>query len=178
MNMGRKLLTVGVAGALGLSGAIASAAPSMARSVASTAPAASTAPVALTGSVPAFPRGAVRLGPLSAGTKIHLDVTLKVRDQAALTAFLANLSNRQSPVFHHFLKAGQFGPRFGPTLATVSAVRAALRQAGLSPGQVTSNRLSIPVTASAAAIERAFGVSLARYRLTGGRIGYANTAAP
>jgi subtilase family serine protease len=178
MNMGRKLLTVGVAGALALSSAIASAAPSMARSVASTAPAASTATVALTGSVPAFPRGAVRLGPLSAGTRIHLDVTLKVRDQAALTAFLANLSNRQSPVFHHFLKAGQFGPRFGPTLATVAAVRATLRQAGLSPGRVTSNRLSIPVTASAAAVEHAFGVSLANYRLPGGRIGYANTAAP
>lgn len=171
MHMSRKLLAAGVAVTLGLSGAIASAAPSMARSI-------SAAPVSLAGNMPALPQGAVRLGPLAAGTRVHLDVTLKVRDQAALTAFLAGLSNRNSPVFHQFLKAGQFGPRFGPTLATVAAVRAALRQDGLTPGQVTSNRLSIPVTASAAAVEHAFGVSLASYRLPGGRTGYANTTAP
>jgi subtilase family serine protease len=50
---------------------------------------------------------------------MHLDVTLRVRDQAALTAFLAGLSNRQSPLFHHYLRPGQFGPRFGPALASM-----------------------------------------------------------
>jgi hypothetical protein len=47
-----------------------------------------------------LPRGAVRLGAVGPASKLHLDITLKVRDQAALTAFLAGLSNRQSPMFH------------------------------------------------------------------------------
>ncbi|MGH3156490.1 MAG: IPT/TIG domain-containing protein, partial [Streptosporangiaceae bacterium] len=57
-------------------------------------------------------------------------------------------------------------------------VRAALRKAGLSPGAVSANRAYIPVTASAAAIERAFGISLVQYRMPGGRVAYANSAAP
>jgi subtilase family serine protease len=125
------------------------------------APRSAAAPAALTGSAaPKPPAGAARLGPLSAGTVIHVDVSLKVRDQAALTAFLNGLSNRNSPFFHHFLRPGQFGPMFGPTLAQVAAVENALRSAGLSPGQVSANRLIIPVTSTAAAIDRAFGTQL------------------
>lgn len=105
-------------------------------------------------------------------------MTLNLPDPAALTAFIAGLSNKQSPLFDQFLRAGQFGARFGPSLSAVAAVRAALQQAGLSPGAVTSDRLSIPVTASAAAVERAFGTALIRYRLSGGRIAYTNSSAP
>lgn len=49
---------------------------------------------------------------------------------------------------------------------------------GLSPGPVSANRLAIPVTAPASAIERAFGITLGSYRLPGGRKAYANTSAP
>ncbi len=181
MTAGRRLLALGASGALALSGVLVSASPSGAqtRAVTSGVRVTSSAPVRIAGDGPApLPRGAARLGPLAPGTRMHLDVTLRVRDQAALTAFLTGLSNRQSPLFHHYLRPGQFGPRFGPALASVAAVRAALGRAGLSPGAATSNRLIIPVTASAAAVERAFGIALASYRLPGGRVGYANTAAP
>lgn len=181
MHIGRRFLAFGVAGGLALSGALVAATPSGAqtRAVSPVARGTSSAPVRIANSAAApLPRGAVRLGPLAPGSRVHLDVTLRVRDQPALTAFLAGLSNRRSPLFHHFLRRGQFGPRFGPTLASIAAVRAALRRAGLSPGAVTSDRLIIPVTASAAAVEHAFGIALVRYRLPGGRVGYANTAAP
>lgn len=162
----------------GLTGAIAVSAPSQA-APAGPRTAAAAAPVALAGSAaPKPPSGAVRLGPVSAGSTIHVDVALKVRDQAALTAFLTGLANRNSPFFHHFLRPGQFGPMFGPALAQVAAVENALRSAGLSPGQVSANRLVIPVTATAAAIDRAFGTQLVGYRMPGGRVGYANSAAP
>jgi hypothetical protein len=101
-----------------------------------------------------------------------------VPDQAALTAFIAAVSDRQSPEFGQFLRLGQFGARFGPSLSTVAAVRAALQQAGLSPGQVTPDRLAIPVTATAAAVKRAFGTGLVRYRLPGGRVAFANSGTP
>src|SRR5262249_57142237 len=108
-------------------------------------------------------------GPLAPGTSLRLDVTLKVRDQAALTSFIAALWDRHSPLFHHFLRPGQFGPRFGATLAQVARVDAALRSMGLAPGKVSSDRLLIPVRASAAAVERAFATPLVQYRLAGGR---------
>jgi hypothetical protein len=174
---------VGAGSALTLIGSLIVAAPSGAQAAGASAAArgavAAGAPVRLTAqAVPVVPWGAALLGPLAAGTRLHLDVTLKVRDQAALTGFLADLSNRASPLFHHFLKPGQFGPRFGPTLATVAAVRAALRDAGLTPGKTASNRLAIPVTATAASVEHAFRIQLDTYRLPGGRTAYTSTASP
>lgn len=136
-------------------------------------------PVRLTASLaPALPAGATRIGPLPARTKLSIEVTLNIPDQSALTAFLDGLSDPGSPFFQRFLPPGQFGPTFGPTLAQVAAVENALRSAGLSPGPVSANRLAIPVTATAASIERAFGVTLESYRLAGGGEAYANTSAP
>jgi subtilase family serine protease len=140
---------------------------------------AGTAPVALTQSAaPRLPQGAVRLGTLAPDTKISFEVTLNVRDQAALTAFLNGVEEPGSPFYQQFLRPGQFGPRFGLSLAQVAAVEHALRSAGLSPGQASSDRLSIPVTATASAIEHAFGITLDSYRLPSGRDAYANAEAP
>ncbi|MGD0701536.1 MAG: protease pro-enzyme activation domain-containing protein [Trebonia sp.] len=127
---------------------------------------------------PKLPARAARVGAVAPGTAIHLDVTLQLPDQAALNAFLAGLSSRTSPFFRQFLKPGQFGQVFGPSLSQVATVERALRAAGLTPGQVTSGRLAIPVTATAGTIERAFRVGLARYRLPGGRVAFASTTAP
>jgi subtilase family serine protease len=155
----------------------AAARPTLPAAAPTMAPAAAQA-VPLPGHVaPTLPAGAVRIGDVAAATAIHLDVTL-VPDQAALNAFLAGLSNRESPFFHHFLKPGQFGQVFGPSLSQVAAVEQALRAAGLTPGPVASDRLSIPVTASAGTIERALRVDLVQYRLPGGRVAFASTAAP
>lgn len=181
MHVRRRFLTLGMASGLALSGVLVAVTPSGAQTVANTARAraGSTAPAAIASSVHAqLPRGSARLGAVAPASKLHLDVTLKVRDQAALNAFLTALSNKQSPLYHHFLRAGQFGPRFGPTLAAIATVRAALRKAGLAPGTASANRAYIPVTASAAAIEHAFGIALVRYRMPGGRVAYANSAAP
>jgi hypothetical protein len=135
--------------------------------------------VALTASTAAPPpQGSVMLGPVRPRKVISAQVILKVAHPAALSAFIAGLSDRRSPLFHQFLRPGQFGARFGPPLSQVSAVRNALRSAGLSPGPVAPDRLAIPVTGSAAAIERAFGTRLVRYRLPGGRVAYRNLSAP
>ncbi|HEX3489378.1 MAG TPA: S53 family peptidase [Streptosporangiaceae bacterium] len=163
---------VAVAGAL-----FAAAAPSQAAQPAQAA--APGPPVALTASLaPPLPAGAVRLGTLAPGTRLRLEVALSLPDQARLTAFLSGLEDPGSPFYQRFLRPGQFGPRFGPSLARVAAVQNALRQAGLSPGRVSADRLSIPVTATAAAVERAFRITLGSYRLPGGRAAYANTTAP
>jgi subtilase family serine protease len=145
---------------------------------ATTSAQAGTPPPERVGARPLVPSTARQIGLLASSTVLRLDVTLKVRDQAALTSYIADLSNRQSPLFDHFLRAGQFGPMFGATLAQVAAVDSALRSAGLVPGQVSADRLSIPVRASAAAAEHAFATTLVSYRLASGRVAYANTQAP
>jgi len=146
---------------------------------ATAAPAVAGPPVSLAASAaPLLPSGAALLGAVSPGTSVAVTVTLNIPDQAALTTFLNGLTNQASPYYQQFLAPGQFGPMFGPSLGQVAVVENALRAAGLSPGPVAPDRLSIPVTASASAIERAFGVTLDRYRLAGGRLAFANTAAP
>jgi subtilase family serine protease len=127
---------------------------------------------------PVVPRTARKIGLEPATAPLHLEIGLRVRDQAALTAFLAGLSDRGSPLFHDFLQPGQFGTRFGPTLAQLAKVDAALRSLGLVPGPAARDRMAISVRASAAAAERAFATPLVRYRLAGGRVAYANSAAP
>jgi hypothetical protein len=136
-------------------------------------------PAALATSVaPRLPATAARVGAVPPAKRIHLNVVLKVRDQAALSAMVAGLTNRKSPFYHHFLHKGQFGAMFGPTLAQVASVDAALKAAGLAPGRVSADRLSIPVTATAAQVEHAFGTSLVNYRMPGGRVAFANATAP
>jgi subtilase family serine protease len=168
----RHTVTVLFTAVVAVTGLLAGAGPSNAVSR-------SAAPVPLTASrAPAVPAGATRLGPVSPDRKLTIEVTLNIAHQAALTAFLNGVADPRSPFFQHFLRPGQFGPRFGPSLAQVAAVSGALRSAGLSPGRPSANRLAIPVTAPVTAIEHAFGITLDQYRLPGGRVAYANSAAP
>jgi hypothetical protein len=159
-------------------GALAGSLAAPVSSLAASSGALSASAVLRASAAPGTPADATRLGTVPATQQVHFDVVLKVRDQAALSAYLDGLANRKSPYFHRFLGKGQFGPMFGPTLSQVAAVEAALKASGLSPGRVTADRLTIPVTAPASAVEHAFGVSLLRYRLPGGRVAYANSAAP
>ncbi len=127
---------------------------------------------------PPAPAHSIALGLLSSSADIHLDVTLKLPDPSAVTSFIASLSDRLSPNFQHFLRPSQFGQVFGPSLSDVAAVDAVLRADGLHPGQVASDRLSIPVTASASVIDRAFHVSLVRYLLPNGRAAVTSLSPP
>ena len=171
MGPGGRFRLAGVAALLALASVLGPAAPSQAQVF----PGASLLPLS---AAPRLPRTAVDLGAVAAGKMIRLEVTLKVPDPQALSAFIAGVSDRSSPLFGRYLRPGQFGARFGPSRAEVAAVQNALRAQGLSPGPVTADRLVIPVSGPATAVERAFGTALASYRLPGGRVAYANSAAP
>jgi len=127
---------------------------------------------------PALPALSRPLGPVSASAELHVDVTLKLPNPASLNAFIASLSERRSPNFHHFLRPGQFGQLFGPPMAEVSTVEGMLSSDGLHPGTVTPDRLSIPVTATASELNSAFHVSLVSYRLPSGRTAFTTLSPP
>jgi subtilase family serine protease len=109
--------------------------------------------------------------------RLRVRVALKPRSAAALAAYAQAVSTPGSADYRHFLTPKQFRSRFGATTAQVSHVRASLRARGLRPGPTSVGRLSIPVTATAAQLERAFSLSLRRI-VTHGRRAVAATAAP
>ena len=127
---------------------------------------------------PVLPVGSVRLGPLPAAKRLSLDVVLRLPDPAAVQQFVAAVSDRSSPLFHHFLRRGQFGRIFGPSLSTVGAVESVLRREGLTVTSVNRDRLAIHVRATVGTIERAFHLGIARFRLASGRVAFAATGAP
>ena len=120
---------------------------------------------------PVPPAHSKSLGPLSPAADLRVDVTLRLPHPSAVGAFIASLSNRRSSNFDRFLRPGQFGQIFGPPSSEISAVEGVLRSLGLHPKGATSDRLLIPVTASAGEIDRAFHVQLVRYRLPSGACG-------
>jgi hypothetical protein len=141
--------------------------------------AASAAPLAPAriGSVPFLPRGARTLGALPTATVLHVDVVLAPRDPAALARFASEVSTPGTPLYKDYLPRGAFAGRFGPTPAAIAAVEASLRAVGLTPGAISSDDLSIPVTATAGQLAKAFSTSFERVQV-GSRVAYADTAAP
>jgi len=130
------------------------------------------------GPAPAVPAGARFVGMVPAGTQMHVSVTLRPRDPAALAAYAQAVSTPGSASYRRYLTPPQFARRFGATPAQISAVRRSLRAHGLTPRAVSRGALSISVAASAARLERAFSVSLTRMALRGGRTAIRATSAP
>jgi hypothetical protein len=135
------------------------------------------APVRL-GSAPLVPAGARAAGTLAGNTSLHLTVALAPRDPSALAAFAQEVSTPGSAAFRQYLSVAEFRRRFAPTEAQIAAVRTFLSGRGLTPGPVTANGLAMSISTTATRAEGAFSVELGRYVLRGGRVAYANTAAP
>ncbi|MCX5211686.1 protease pro-enzyme activation domain-containing protein [Kitasatospora sp. NBC_00240] len=130
------------------------------------------------GTAPTAPVGAVAATAPADDTVLQLGVTLSPRDPQALQSFLTGVSTPGSAQYHQYLRTGEFGQRFGADRATLQRAAEALTGLGLHPGTVGSDGLTIPVTATVAEAEKAFGTDIAGYRLADGRTAYANTEAP
>ena len=126
---------------------------------------------------PAVPAGARAIGAVAASVSVSGEVVLKPRDNAALTRFIAQVSSPGSAQFQHYLPAGAFASRFGPTKAQLTAVRSRLASDGLRIGALSRDGLILPFTGSAKAVESAFRTGLERYRLADGAKGQATTSA-
>ncbi|HEV2360817.1 MAG TPA: S53 family peptidase, partial [Acidimicrobiales bacterium] len=135
-----------------------------------------TSMVAVT-SAPRIPVGDVALGAVSLSTTISGALVLEPRDPSAVTKFIAAVTDRRSPEYHHYLAPGTYRTVFGPTEATIARVESVLRSEGLGVSGVSSNGLIVSFSGSAATVERAFGTGLERYRLPSGAPGMGTTAA-
>jgi len=125
---------------------------------------------------PMIPRGATKLGPVSSSATVSGAVVLQPRDEGALTRFISQVTDKHSPLFHHYLTPGSFAARFGPTPATIAAVEAQLQASGLTVTNVARDGLLIHFEAPAQRVESAFQTGLARYKLANGATARARTA--
>ena len=98
--------------------------------------------------------------------------------RSASAAEAQAVSAPASPDYHHFLTPKTFAQRFGATPATIAQVVAALKNEGLAVGTPSTTGLSIPVSGTVAQVQSAFSTPIDRYRLSSGKTGYDNRAAP
>ncbi|MBV9943392.1 MAG: putative Ig domain-containing protein [Solirubrobacterales bacterium] len=130
------------------------------------------------GSAPTLPAGSRIVSAVAADTPMHVTLTLQPRDPAALQAFADAVSTPGSPLYREYITPAQFAQRFGPPGDAVQAVESSLRAHDLSPGQPSANGLSIPVSATAGALARAFSVSFAHATMASGTTAIVNQQAP
>ncbi len=133
-------------------------------------------PVAVT-AAPRVPLGARSAGVVPGATAVTGTVVLRPRDEAALTRFIAAVTDPGSPFFHGYLPRGAFAARFGPARAAIDAVSSWLAAGGLRVTSVSTDGLLVGFAGSAGAAERAFGTGLRSYRLADGSAGQATVRA-
>ena len=115
---------------------------------------------------------------LDGQTVIHFSFTLPPRDPAGADTLLRRIYTPGDPQFHHFLKTGEYGARFGPTQADYDVVTAYARARGFQITGNHVNRTMLDLSGSASQIEKAFGVRMMRYVDDKGRIFRAPGAEP
>ncbi|MBA3824976.1 MAG: peptidase S53 [Ktedonobacterales bacterium] len=108
---------------------------------------------------------------------LNLSIGLSLRNQDQLKNLILAQNTRGSGLYHQYLTPQQFTQRFGPTDATVSAVRSFLQSQGITVDSVASNHLLIDVHGSATQVEKAFAVNLGQFRYQG-RTVFAPTTEP
>jgi hypothetical protein len=123
---------------------------------------------------PHLPAGATAVGSLPSAQALTLTILMPSRDPAGLAAMATAISQPGDVQRGHYLTPAQFRTRFGAAPAAVAALSRRLEAEGLITVRTAADELSLEVTGTAGAVERAFGVDLQRQRISG-RDYYANT---
>ncbi|MGO9776743.1 MAG: protease pro-enzyme activation domain-containing protein [Terracidiphilus sp.] len=89
--------------------------------------------------------------------------------QAALDAYTASLSDKNSPNYHQWLTAQQIGDQFGVAQADIDQVTGWLTSHGLTVNTVYPNKMLIDFSGSAAQVREAFGIEIHGYLVNGVR---------
>src|SRR5829696_7901400 len=103
--------------------------------------------------------GPVRLGPTARDEEVGFTLSLNLRDEQGLEAFLAGLNEPTSSHYQRFLSAADFGERFGLPQQAIDRVVSWLDSAGLEASAVPQ-RTSVAVSGTAAAVNTALEVKL------------------
>jgi subtilase family serine protease len=136
------------------------------------------APRARVGSVPRLPGASRVTGPVRAGRRIALVLSLASRDPLGMERMATAVATPGSPSYRRYLTVPEFAARFGAPPAHLAAVTRVLRGAGLAVAPTGANHLTLSVSGTAAAVQRAFATRLASVRTADGRRAFADRRAP
>ncbi len=117
-------------------------------------------------------------GPTNPQQNISLTISLKLRNESALQAYVQDISNRKSVNFHRYLTQAQFIGAFAPTQATYSAFTSYLQNDGLTITNTYKHRMVIGFSGTVALAEQVFHVSINNYTSAKGETFYSNTTDP
>jgi uncharacterized repeat protein (TIGR01451 family) len=122
--------------------------------------------VELRGHVPAAvsQAQAVPLGRVDSEKMMQISIGLSVRNPAALSNLLQQISDPSSPNFRHYLTQAQFADAFGATEKDYQAVIDFVEAHQLKVTQKHANRLVLSVRGKATDVEKAFNVTLGNYQ--------------
>lgn len=124
-------------------------------------------------------RAAPLAGAPAPASRLQLAISLPLRDEAALRAFVSDVSDPASPSYRHYLSVAQFTARFGPSAADYAALVRFAAANHLRPHALAANRLVLDVDATVADVERALHVKIGLYRdPTQGRLFFAPDREP
>jgi subtilase family serine protease len=96
------------------------------------------------------------------------DVALNGANDAALTTFIANLSNPASPQYRHYLTTTQFAQRFGASASTLAAVTNYFTSYGIDVGTLSKGHIILHLRGSTTVIARAFATPVVTVRRSDG----------
>ncbi len=108
-----------------------------------------------------------RTGSVPDTTRMHFEINLKLPDQQGAESFAQAVSTPGSVSYGHYLTPAQWESRFSPTTASVNDVKSFLTGNGFTVGQVSSDRMAVEASGTAAQVQRAFGTSLSYHRVQG-----------
>ena len=127
-------------------------------------------PVRLAGNVHPMARPEFDMGRVDSNKLLERVVMVLKRSpeqDAALAAFNERQYDPNSPDFHHWLTAEEFGQLYGPSDADISAVTNWLQNHGMQIDEVGKGRVYIQFSGTVGNIERAFRVEMHNYRAEG-----------
>lgn len=104
------------------------------------------------------------VGHLPANQSMRLVLTLPIRDQAGLDAFLKDVYDKNSPNFRHFLTVDQFTEKFGPTKEDYQTLLQFAKSNGFTVVKQSRNRLNLDVVGPVSVIEKTFNVKMNVYQ--------------
>ncbi|HEY2514960.1 MAG TPA: protease pro-enzyme activation domain-containing protein [Polyangiaceae bacterium] len=104
------------------------------------------------------------LGAVPDETPIDVAIGLGLPNEDERDAFVRDLYDPASPVFHQFLTPEEFTARFAPSPESYQAVLDFVARSGLTVIAAAPNRHHVHVRGSAAAVRSAFHVSLNQYQ--------------
>ncbi len=118
--------------------------------------------------------GATALGAAPPSQHLHVALTLKLRNEAQMDAFITSIGTPGNPAFGTKLTPAQVKASYMPTDAQVQTVVSYLTSAGFTNIKVASNNLMINADCTVAIAEAAFNTPIEQYTYNGETV-YANT---